>query len=675
MSKDRSFRILLDECASFARIPSSTESGTSSNRRFVSNALTLLEQDNSVPFIARYRQDQTGNIAVEDLYEIQRRWSEFLSVIKLRNSRLAILEANGKCTEEVKNAFFECIAKDELDDLYSTLKETKTAKSEVISAFGLEETAESLLVGKVKHVDITKELADIAHSNKYSISEALIYICTSKLTADLEVKTAAKDIFMRHSTQLSTTLSTAYKALVEANNKSSSSSKPSKPTSTGKTVGTAGQSEAKMSEFHKYKDYHNLQHRRVLHLSSHQVLALRRAKDAGVIAMTLSADDIAKEKILRLLSSRLHCQAMLSLTAATPSNNAKAERVGGRILRDDVLSGAAKEVVSRLCASLTKKQWKDAINRAEIDAASVFSTSLRPLLLSAPLRKVLFQQEGAFQSTTAGGGGTCGSSEVIVCAVDPGFAHGHKWVILSQRVGGPTTAPAAGTSSSSHKVSADGTILCYGKIFDRGGNAGGGHSHSHGHSSSDGGNNIKPRSSYISPVILHSSDPVQFAALLAHYHVNVVAIGNGTASREAQALVAAALSHLNKTAQQSDKSNRSHERSSEAVNKVEVEEEGESKKRRREKESMSSSSSSSSSNNTASASASSTTCGYVVVSEAGASVYSASELARQEFPPDVLEISFLGAVSIGRRLIDPLSELVKVQVIYYLIFHLFFCFA
>jgi predicted RNA-binding protein with RPS1 domain/ribosomal protein L12E/L44/L45/RPP1/RPP2 len=54
--------------------------------------------------------------------------------------------------------------------------------------------------------------------------------------------------------------------------------------------------------------------------------------------------------------------------------------------------------------------------------------------------------------------------------------------------------------------------------------------------------------------------------------------------------------------------------------------------------------------------------GYVVVSEAGASVYSASERAREEFPPEVLDISYVGAVSIGRRLVDPLSELVKVQV-------------
>src|SRR6185437_8937904 len=51
--------------------------------------------------------------------------------------------------------------------------------------------------------------------------------------------------------------------------------------------------------------------------------------------------------------------------------------------------------------------------------------------------------------------------------------------------------------------------------------------------------------------------------------------------------------------------------------------------------------------------------GYVMVSEAGASVYSASEVARQEFPD--LDVTQRGAISIGRRLQDPLAELVKID--------------
>jgi uncharacterized protein len=129
--------------------------------------------------------------------------------------------------------------------------------------------------------------------------------------------------------------------------------------------------------------------------------------------------------------------------------------------------------------------------------------------------------------------------------------------------------------------------------------------------------------------MLHNAQ--QLSDVITHYGVNVVAIGNGTASREAQLLVATALQHAAPTAAQQSTAEGS----------------GNSKRKRE-----------------ITTAADKKGClGYVVVSEAGASVYSASERARQEFPPEVLDIAYVGAVSIGRRLLDPLSELVKVQVI------------
>ncbi|UQB43195.1 RNA-binding transcriptional accessory protein [Thiomicrospira microaerophila] len=92
----------------------------------------------------------------------------------------------------------------------------------------------------------------------------------------------------------------------------------------------------------------------------------------------------------------------------------------------------------------------------------------------------------------------------------------------------------------------------------------------------------------------------KLAKLIAHYQVELVSIGNGTASRETEQLVAETLKDFQLTNTQK-----------------------------------------------------------VVVSEAGASVYSASELAQKEFPD--LDVSIRGAVSIGRRLQDPLAELVKID--------------
>ncbi len=97
----------------------------------------------------------------------------------------------------------------------------------------------------------------------------------------------------------------------------------------------------------------------------------------------------------------------------------------------------------------------------------------------------------------------------------------------------------------------------------------------------------------------------QLAALIARHRVDAIAIGNGTASRETERLIIELLGELEAL----------------GVDKADV--------------------------------------GYVIVNEAGASVYSASPLARQELPD--LDVSMRGAVSIARRLQDPLAELVKID--------------
>ena len=106
---------------------------------------------------------------------------------------------------------------------------------------------------------------------------------------------------------------------------------------------------------------------------------------------------------------------------------------------------------------------------------------------------------------------------------------------------------------------------------------------------------------------------VHVQQMIQQYHVEAIAIGNGTASRETRAFIEDCLASYK--AHESHKANRSHE----ASDSPQV----------------------------------------FVVSEDGASVYSASKVARDEFPDE--DVTVRGAVSIGRRLMDPLAELVKID--------------
>jgi uncharacterized protein len=107
-------------------------------------------------------------------------------------------------------------------------------------------------------------------------------------------------------------------------------------------------------------------------------------------------------------------------------------------------------------------------------------------------------------------------------------------------------------------------------------------------------------------IFLHQQDAARqtLRAIITRHHIGAIAIGNGTASRETEQVVAEVLRQME----------------AERIKDVP---------------------------------------GYMIVSEAGASVYSASEIARQEFPD--LDVTQRGGISIARRLLDPLAELVKID--------------
>ncbi|KAJ1409172.1 hypothetical protein B484DRAFT_403282 [Ochromonadaceae sp. CCMP2298] len=614
-TKDPAFRLLLDDCKALNQ-----------PRQDISQAFALLDQEHTVPFIARYRREQTGDLPVEALYELQRRWTDFVATLKLRDSRLKTLEAAGKCTAEVRAQFAGCVSKEELDELYAGLKETRTAKSQLVAAFGLEQAALQLLSGEVRHVVVSQQAASAAAADKHSAFDALVYLCAAGIAGDAEVLAAAKEAAARFPGSLTTSLTPPYKALL-------------KEREGGAKKEGRDDKGAKLSELDRFRDYHALQ-RRIPALAAHQVLAVRRAKDAGVLTISQLPDESAKRNLAAFVSKKYNDypqQGSSSSSSSSSSNSA----VGSKMGRSEVMGAASREAVIKLCGALAKKQWRDAISGAEVEAAKVFASSLRPLLLTAPLRLA------SGMGSAWGGGGAGRQQPLVVCAVDPGFSNGHKWVILD--------ATVADGGVGVDETGSKGAVLSYGKIFE--GKFGGG-----------GGGKL--RAGAAGPHVLQK--PSDLAHLLGEHAVQVVAVGNGSGSREAQVFVAQALQQLWQGSAGPAAGQGPFTASAitaAAGSKRKSGEEGAAPAGKKAKVSgpfsadfSSSASSSASSSSAAASSSSGSVCqGYVVVSEAGASVYSASERGRQEFPPALLDIAFLGAVSIGRRLADPLSELVKVE--------------
>lgn len=607
MSRDPAFQSFLHECSShITQSKDIKQTKDDSHIKNVRAAIGLFEDDQTVPFIARYRNEVTGSLTTKDLYELQRKWDDFQGMVKQRETRLAQLDSSGRLTEDVRKAFLECTSREELDELYSSFKESKTAKSTVIASYGVEEIAHDFVQSKVRHTNITSSAAEIAKACKYSVAEAIMYHCINHIHSDLDVKAAAKEQFTRHPTLVNTAPTPAYKALLKELDKTKSGEKASskEKASFPGTSSTSASIKPKVSELSKYRDYLDI-HRRITQLAAHQLLAIRRGKEAGVLSISLSPDEGAKNALQRFVTEKYR---IATSSDHDPTVALKLTLPGSKINRDDVMTLACKEAVNKFGAASTKKHWKDAMTAAEIQAAEVFSTSLRPLLLTAPLRLVVDNLRSRMLNKDK-------AAPIVVCAVDPGFAHGHKWVILSQ---GSGDSNGMGRSGCVDAKGEDTVILRYGKIFE--------------HKSAPGTAAGKYKEN---PTMI--STPSQLAELFREHGVDVVAIGNGTASREAQKFVASALEG---------------ERTSGPFVSSQDSGSTANKKRKHQQDET-----------PFSLGGSRGGClGYVIVSEAGASVYSASERAQEEFPADVLDIAYVGAVSIGRRLVDPLSELVKVQV-------------
>ena len=128
-------------------------------RRGVSRAVKYLEEGLTVPFIARYRQDESDRMSSSFLFRLQREFFSFSEVVKVREKRLAKLHARPigegpRLTPAIETMMNMCVDMEELDELWKPLAGTKaTPKAELIAAMGLESAAAAMLYdGLIAHV-------------------------------------------------------------------------------------------------------------------------------------------------------------------------------------------------------------------------------------------------------------------------------------------------------------------------------------------------------------------------------------------------------------------------------------------------------------------------------------------------------------------------------------------
>ncbi|HEJ7008596.1 TPA: RNA-binding transcriptional accessory protein, partial [Serratia marcescens] len=441
----------------------------------VDSAIRLLDEGNTVPFIARYRKEVTGGLDDTQLRQLETRLGYLRELEDRRQTILKSIDEQGKLTEQLAGAINATLSKTELEDLYLPYKPKRRTRGQIAIEAGLEPLADALWQDPQqqpeqlaeRYVDADKGVADV----KAALDGAR-YILMERFAEDASLLAKVRDYLWKNAHLVS------------------------------KVV------EGKEEEGAKFRDYFD-HHEPISQVPSHRALAMFRGRNEGVLQLALNADP-QFEEAPRESQAELIIINHLNLRLNNAPADAWRKAVVNWTWRIKVLLHLETELMGTVR------------ERAEDEAINVFARNMHDLLMAAP----------------AGMRATMG--------LDPGLRTGVKVAV----------------------VDATGKLVATDTVYPHTGQA--------------------------------AKAAAIVAALCIKHNVELVAIGNGTASRETERFYLDLQKQFGEVRAQK-----------------------------------------------------------VIVSEAGASVYSASELAAQEFPD--LDVSLRGAVSIARRLQDPLAELVKID--------------
>ncbi|EHP3508931.1 RNA-binding transcriptional accessory protein [Vibrio cholerae] len=439
-------------------------------------AVTLIDDGNTVPFIARYRKEVTGGLDDTQLRNLDSRLAYLREMDDRRQTILKSIQEQGKLTPELEQAILSADSKNRLEDLYLPYKPKRRTKGQIAIEAGLEPLADTLW----------------AQPNTDPESEAAKYINAEKGVADSKAALdGARAIVMERIAEDANLLEKIRQHLNR----------------NAEIVSRVVEGKEQAGE--KFKDYFD-HCEPISKAPSHRALAMLRGRNEGFLTLTLNADPELEES-----ARQSYCETLIAEHYGIHLSQATADA-----WRKQVINWAWKIKISMHMETELMSAMKE---RAEIEAIEVFATNLKDLLMAAP----------------AGPRATLG--------LDPGLRTGCKVAV----------------------VDATGKVLATDTIYPH------------------------------APQHQYDRAMQSIALLVKKFNVDLIAIGNGTASRETDAFAADLIKRGNLKVQK------------------------------------------------------------IMVSEAGASVYSASELAAKEFPN--LDVSLRGAVSIARRLQDPLAELVKID--------------
>ncbi|KAG8039829.1 hypothetical protein G9C98_000558 [Cotesia typhae] len=329
----------------------------------------LLDNDNTIPFIARYRKDQTRGLDADKLRLIKESYDRAKAIKHKADLVIKAIDKSGKWTPELHNHVKSVKTLAELEYIHSLYKiGSKRTLAERARELGLGPVAEAVLKGaKIPHLKSFIRSNEEGLESEDQIKDGVINILADIISKNKETLDKTKEL----RENISATIQT----------------KKTKDASTGKE--DKGKMDSKKNDDEKYKMYYEWKNMEK-HIKPHQTLAMSRAEKEKVIAIQVIVPDYLesqlKKFILQLYQSGMNASAFHKDLIHRAFDTAYKKYIKPSVIR-------------RIRSELSEK--------AEEASMEVFAVNVKQLLLRQPVR---------------------GKS---ILGIDPGFKHGCKLAVIS----------------------------------------------------------------------------------------------------------------------------------------------------------------------------------------------------------------------------------------------------
>lgn len=297
----------------------------------IARTVALLDEGNTVPFVTRYRRDQTGGLDEQQIGRIRDSVSRLRQLDERKQTILRSIESQNKLTDELRREIEHCDSVKRLEDLYLPFRPKKQSLATRAREQGLGPLADEILAGAKECADLDARAADFVNTDKGVPDAALALLGAGHILAEefserVELRQRVRKLYRK----------------------------------SGKLVSTKIEDDEKKNrQFRDYLEFREAVH----HIPPHRILAINRGERANVLRVKVEADDAAIEQ--------------LALELLVPSEHP----------HKDFLTGCVKDALARLVIpSLEREARRDLTEKAETHAVETFAKNLRNLLLQPPLK-------------------------------------------------------------------------------------------------------------------------------------------------------------------------------------------------------------------------------------------------------------------------------------------------